>query len=49
MLTVKDVALTDCQIYEFTYETPHSARPFLIGPFKKMLESYPEQIYGILV
>ena len=48
MLTVRDAAQNYCRTYEFAYEIPNSARPFLIGPFKKVLESYPEQKYGIL-
>ena len=49
MWTVWDADKTEFQTYEFAYENSNSARPFLIGRSKKVLESYPEEKYGILV
>ena len=49
MFSVRSSPKTERQAYEFAYEIFKFARPFLmICLSKKVLESYPEQKYGIL-
>ena len=48
MFSVRSSPKTERQAYEFAYEIFKFARPFLIVLSKKVLESYPEQKYGIL-
>ena len=49
MFSVWSSPKNERQAYELAYGIFKFARPFLIGLPKKVLESYPEQKYGILV